>query len=101
MPGGDVNPYLAVAGMVASGIDGIERGLELEPAFGGNAYASGAERVPASLLEALELWEGSEWVRETFGADVVDHYANMARVELDAFGRSITDWERYRSFERM
>jgi glutamine synthetase len=101
VPGGDVNPYLAVAGMVASGLDGIERGLELEPAFGGNAYDSGAERVPDSLGEALKLWEGSDWVRETFGSDVVEHYANMARVELDAFGRSITDWERYRSFERM
>ena len=101
VPGGDVNPYLAVAGMVASGIDGIERGLELEPAFGGNAYDSGAERVPDSLGEALRLWEGSAWVRETFGEEVVAHYANMARVELDAFGRSITDWERYRSFERM
>ncbi|HEY5032934.1 MAG TPA: glutamine synthetase family protein [Actinomycetes bacterium] len=101
VPGGDVNPYLAVAGMVASGLDGIERGLELEPAFGGNAYDSGAERVPDSLGKALELWESSEWVRETFGDDVVAHYANMARVELDAFGRSITDWERFRSFERM
>jgi len=101
VPGGDVNPYLAVAGMVASGLDGIERGLPLEPAFGGNAYDSGADRVPDSLAEALRLWEGSDWVRETFGPDVVAHYANMARVELDAFGRSITDWERFRSFERM
>ena len=101
VPGGDVNPYLAVAGMVASGLDGIERGLELEPAFGGNAYDSGAERVPDSLGEALRLWEASSWVRETFGPDVVAHYANMAKVELDAFGRSITDWERFRSFERM
>jgi len=101
VPGGDVNPYLAVAGMVASGLDGIERGLELEPAFAGNAYESGAARVPDSLGEALQLWQTSSWVRETFGPDVVAHYANMAKVELDAFGRSITDWERFRSFERM
>jgi glutamine synthetase len=101
VPGGDVNPYLAVAGMVASGLDGIERGTELEPAFGGNAYESDAERVPHTLADALRLWEGSDWVRETFGEDVVAHYANMARVELDAFGRSVTDWERFRSFERM
>jgi glutamine synthetase len=57
--------------------------------------------VPHTLADALRLWEGSDWVLETFGADVVAHYANMARVELDAFGRSITDWERFRSFERM
>jgi len=101
LPGGDVNPYLAVAGMVASGLDGIERGLELEPAFAGNAYASDAEHVPDSLLKATELWSSSEWSRSTFGDDVVDHYTNMARVEMDAFGRTITDWERFRGFERL
>jgi glutamine synthetase len=101
VPGGDVNPYLAVAAMVASGLDGIQRGLELEPAFAGNAYAADAEHVPDSLSAALALWESSAWARSTFGEDVVDHYANMARVELDAFGRTITDWERFRGFERM
>jgi glutamine synthetase len=101
VPGGDVNPYLAVAGMVAAGLDGIERGLELEPAFGGNAYETDAERVPHTLEAGLRLWEGSTWARETFGADMHDHYANMAKIELDAFGRSVTDWERYRGFERL
>jgi glutamine synthetase len=101
VPGGDVNPYLGVAAMVAAGLDGIERGLELEPAFTGNAYHSGAARVPDSLAEALDLWRGSEFARATFGEEVVDHYANMARVELAAFGRAITDWERYRGFERL
>ena len=101
VPGGDVNPYLAVAAMVASGLDGIQRGLQLEPAFAGNAYAADAEHVPDSLSAALALWENSAWARSTFGEDVVDHYANMARVELDAFGRTITDWERFRGFERL
>jgi glutamine synthetase len=101
VPGGDVNPYLAVAGMVAAGLDGIQRGLELEPAFGGNAYASDAEHVPSSLDRATQLWTESAWARETFGDEVVDHYTNMARVELAAFGRSITDWERFRGFERL
>ncbi len=101
VPGGDVNPYLAVAGMVAAGLDGIERNLPLEPAFEGNAYASDSLRVPASMAEALELWESSAWIRETFGEDVQAHYANMARVELAAFGKAVTDWERTRSFERL
>ena len=101
VPGGDVNPYLAVAAMVASGLDGIQRGLELEPAFAGNAYAADAEHVPDSLTTARQLWENSAWARSTFGDDVVDHYANMARVELDAFGRTVTDWERFRGFERL
>jgi glutamine synthetase len=101
IPGGDVNPYLAVAGMVAAGLDGIQRELPLEPAFQGNAYATDSLRVPASMGEALEAWEASAWIRETFGEEVQEHYANMARVELADFGSSVTDWERYRSFERL
>ena len=101
VPGGDVNPYLAVAGMVAAGLDGIERGLELEDAFTGNAYDSDAERVPDTLAGALALWESSAFARATFGDEVVDHYANMARVELTAFNAAVTDWERVRGFERL
>jgi len=101
IPGGDVNPYLAVAGIVAAGLDGIERGMELEPAFVGNAYASDSLRVPTSLRDALDLWEGSDWIRRTFGEDVQAHYANMARVELADFGAAVTDWERFRNFERI
>ena len=101
VPGGDVNPYLAVAGMVASGLDGITRGLPLEAPFVGNAYASDSAHVPSSMGEALDLWEGSSWVRETFGAEVQEHYANMARVEIAAYGKAVTDWERFRSFERI
>ncbi len=56
---------------------------------------------PRRMGEALEAWESSEWVRETFGQEVQDHYSNMARIELADFGRTVTDWERYRSFERL
>jgi glutamine synthetase len=101
VPGGDVNPYLAVAGMVAAGLDGIERGLELEPPFVGNAYSTPAERFPDNLSEALRLWEGSEFVRDTFGVEVQAHYTNMARVEIHAYRAAVTDWERYRGFERL
>src|SRR5688500_7554530 len=87
IPGGDVNPYLATAAVVAAGLAGIEEGLELEPVFAGNAYEDpDAERVPTSLGEALGLWRSSDFARRTFGDDVVDHYANMAAVELAAFG---------------
>ena len=101
IPGGDVNPYLAVAGMVAAGLDGIQSELPLEPAFQGNAYATDSLRVPSSMGEALDAWESSAWIRDTFGAEVQAHYANMARVELADYGRTVTDWERYRSFERL
>ena len=101
LPGGDVNPYLAVAGMVAAGLDGMQKGLALEDEFVGNAYLSDSAHVPSTMAEALVAWESSDWVRETFGAEVQDHYTNMARVELAAFGKTVTDWERFRSFERL
>ena len=101
VPGGDVNPYLAVAGLIAAGLDGIDRGLSLEAPYVGNAYVAGERRVPESLRDAHDLWEGSAWAREVFGEEVHEHYANMARVELAAYGRAVTDWERFRGFERL
>ncbi|WTP10826.1 glutamine synthetase family protein [Microbispora hainanensis] len=101
VPGGDVNPYLAVAAMIAAGLRGIDDGLELEEPFTGNAYDSGAERVPSTLRDALALWEESPIAEEAFGKDVVEHYANNARVELAAFDAAVTDWELYRGFERL
>ncbi len=102
IPGGDVNPYLATAVLVAAGLAGIEEELDLEPAFEGNAYGDlDAPRVPTSLAEARELWLASTFARATFGDDVVEHYGNMAAVELAAYGRAVTDWEHFRGFERM
>ena len=101
MPGGDVNPYLALAAMVAAGLYGIEKGLELEPEFVGNAYASDSRGCRTNLREAAGLFATSQVARDAFGDEVVAHYANMARVELDAFDAAVTDWERYRGFERL
>ncbi|WP_297599241.1 glutamine synthetase family protein [Mycobacterium sp.] len=102
VPGGDVNPYLAVAAIVAGGLYGIERGLELPAPYVGNAYhAPGVERLPATLAEAAGVFERSTLAREVFGDDVVDHYLNNARVELAAFNAAVTDWERMRGFERL
>jgi glutamine synthetase len=101
LPGGDVNPYLAVAAMIAAGLHGIEHELPLEPAFEGNAYVSGAPRVPTTLREAADLFAASDLARESFGLDMVDHYTNTARVELAAFDAAVTDWELIRGFERM
>ena len=101
LPGGDVNPYLAVAAMLAGGLHGIRHQLELELAFEGNAYASDKPRVPTTLAEARELFLASTVAREVFGDDVVEHYAHAAQVEIDAFNRAVTDWERVRGFERL
>ncbi|MGW0735446.1 glutamine synthetase family protein [Streptomyces sp. NPDC002851] len=101
LPGGDVNPHLAVAGLVAAGLYGIEQQLELPEACPGNAYTADFEHVPTTLREAAELWENSPIAKAAFGAEVVAHYRNMARIELEAFDAAVTDWELRRSFERM
>jgi glutamine synthetase len=100
-PGGDVNQYLAVSALIAGGLHGIEQELELPEALVGNAYTSGAEHLPTTLTEAAELFGNSKIAREAFGADVVEHYLNNAKVELNAFNSAVTDWERVRGFERL
>ncbi|MFD5257142.1 glutamine synthetase family protein [Streptomyces bobili] len=101
LPGGDVNPHLAVAGLVAAGLYGIEQKLELPEPCAGNAYTADFAHVPTTLREAAELWENSPIARAAFGDEVVAHYRNTARVELEAFDAAVTDWELRRSFERM
>ncbi|WP_033344691.1 glutamine synthetase family protein [Catenuloplanes japonicus] len=102
VPGADVNPYLAIAALVAGALHGIEHELSLEEAFAGNAYEdAAAPRVPPTLRDARRLWESSGLARDAFGDDVVDHYANNARVELAAFDAAVTDWELQRGFERL
>lgn len=101
VPGGDVNPYLATAAIIAAGLNGIENELELEPEFRGNAYTSDKPRVPTTLRDAADLFASSAIAREAFGADVVDHYLNAARVEQAAYDAAVTDWEKIRGFERL
>jgi glutamine synthetase len=101
LPGADVNPYLALAAMIAAGLHGIENELELEPVFEGNAYESDKPRVPHTLYAARDLFAGSEVARSAFGDEVVDHYLNRARIELEALEAVVTDWEKFRGFERL
>jgi glutamine synthetase len=101
LPGGDVNPYLAVAAMIAAGLHGVDNELPLEPAVTGNAYVGQAPRVPGTLREAEQLLADSPIARSAFGEEVVEHYRNTARVELAAFDAAVTDWELIRGFERM
>jgi glutamine synthetase len=67
----------------------------------GNAYNDNTVRVPHTRRDALDLWQKSQLARESFGADVVEHYANYARVELAAYDAAVTDWELRRGFERL
>jgi glutamine synthetase len=100
-PGGDVNQYLAVAALVAAGLRGVEESLPLAPAFEGNAYVADAPRMPTTLKEALDLFDESAIARDAFSDEVVDHYVHAAQIEVDAFDAAVTDWERYRGFERL
>jgi len=103
IPGADCNPYLALAGLVAAGLDGIANRLEPPARFVGDAYAAASEleRVPASLREATDAFAGSPFTKEAFGADVVEHYTHFFRTEQAAFDSAVTDWERRRYFERI
>jgi glutamine synthetase len=101
IPGADVNSYLGYAALLAAGLDGIERGTDPGPELVGNAYATGeAEPFPATLREAVELWEGSKFARSTFGENVWRHYLNYGRTEQRLFDQVVTDYERRRMFER-
>jgi glutamine synthetase len=105
VPGGDVNQYLAVAALIAGGLDGIDRGLQLPQPCMGNAYQkaddSDGQRLPDTLTEAAMLFDGSTVARQAFGEAVVAHYVNNAKVEVAAFNTAVTDWERVRGFERL
>jgi len=101
IPGGDVNPYLAFAALIASGLHGLEQELEAPPPLEGNAYESDAERFPSTLRDAIAALETGAMARAAFGDQDVDHYLNYARTEQGLFDRFVTDWERKRYFERI
>lgn len=102
IPGADVNPYLAYAAMLAAGLDGISAQVEPPEIFEGDVYhAEHVERVPRTLRDATDLFAGSDFVRDSFGVDVQEHYAHFFRTEQSAFDNAVTDWERVRYFERI
>ena len=102
IPGADVNPYLALAATLASGLDGIENHTEPPPIFDGDIYsAAHLPQVPHSLRSATDNLEKSAFAVEVFGPEVVEHYVKTFRVEQAAFDNAVTDWERRRYFERI
>jgi len=99
--GADLNPYLAYAGLIAAGLDGIERRLELGPPLAGDAYArESLPEIPPTLREAIVALDGSATLRRALGDAVVEHYLHAARWEHSEFDRQVTDWELRRGFER-
>jgi glutamine synthetase len=101
LPGADVNPYLALSALIAAGLHGIDEELPLEPVFEGDAYKSDKPRVPHNIYDARDAFAASEVAGAAFGEEVVEHYLNRAGVEIEAFEAAVTDWERFRGFERL
>ena len=102
IPGGDANPYLVYAGLLAAALDGLEQKTDPGPLFEGNGYlADHLARVPHTLREAIEAFGASPFPRKAFGPDVVEHLLHFARTELQASERAVTDYERNRYFERI
>lgn len=99
--GADANPYLVIAAIIAAGLHGVDAELALPAPETGNAYAGAHPRLPASLDEAIELWDASAIAAEAFGPRVVRHYAHAARIERDEHRAAVTDWERRRGYERL
>ena len=101
LPGADVNPYLAISAMIASGLHGVDNELELEEPTRGNAYESDKPRVPSNIYDARDLFAESKVAHEAFGDEVIGHYMNRAQVEIEAAEAAVTDWDKFRSFERL
>ncbi len=99
--GADLNPYLAIAAMLAAGMAGIEEALEPGPPLRGDAYrAEDVEHIPGTLREAATLLSGSQMLRRAMGDAVIDHYTRAATWEIEEFDRVVTDHEIARGFER-
>lgn len=99
--GSDLNPYLAMAALLAAGLDGIENKRALPPAFTGDAYgADDVQEIPTNLGAATTALDGSTMLRAAMGDDVIEHYLRAAQWEQEDFARQVTDWEVARGFER-
>ena len=100
LPGADVNPYLALAAMIAAGLHGIDNELPLEAPFEGNAYEADKERVPHTMYAARDLFADSR-SRATPSARTWSTTTSTGPIELDAYEAAVTDWEKFRGFERL
>jgi len=99
LAGADINPYLAIAASLASGLYGIEHQLELPAACGANAYESSAPPLPKTLESATALLEQSRAAKELLGEEFIDHYVRTRQWEVRQYERAVTDWELERYFE--
>jgi len=100
-PGADVNPYLAMAAVIAAGLDGVEKGMKLTaPAIHGtNGGAENIPRAPRTLIETTRNFQQSKVARDWLGDTFVDHFAATREWEWRQWLDGVTDWELKRYFE--
>jgi glutamine synthetase len=99
--GADLNPYLALAALLAAGLEGVQNKLALEPEASGDLYSAGKVRdIPKTIDQAVEELDASTMLRRVMGDDVIDHYVNCGAWEIRERDRVVTDWEVARGFER-
>ncbi|MBA2962489.1 MULTISPECIES: glutamine synthetase family protein [Ramlibacter] len=100
-PGADVNPYLAMAAVIAAGLHGVEQGLKLTapPITGTNQGAEDIPRAPRSLIETTRVFRNSAIARDWLGDTFVDHFAATREWEWRQWQDGVTDWELRRYFE--
>ena len=99
--GSDVNPYLAMAGCLASGLYGIKNKLKLkQPPTSGNGYQDDSNGVlPSTLIEATRQMKTSKIAKELFGEKFVEHFTQTREWEWRQHLKAVTDWEYKRYFE--
>jgi len=100
-PGADVNPYLAMAAVIAAGLYGVEKNLKLTaaPITGTNQGAEDIPRAPRTLIETTRIFKASDAARDFLGDDFVDHFAATRDWEWRQWLDGVTDWELKRYFE--
>jgi glutamine synthetase len=99
LPGADANPYLAIAALVCSVLQGIETGADPGPPVVGNAYAQASSDLPPNPLAAAAALRAGDFARARFGDEVLEHYARLAEWEASKYALAVTDWELERYFE--
>jgi glutamine synthetase len=100
-PGSDINPYLAVAALLAAGLHGVEKNLKLtaKPITGTNVGGENIARAPRSLAATTEIFKKSQVARDWLGDDFVEHFALTREWEWRQWQDGVTDWELKRYFE--
>ena len=102
-PDSATNPYLCIAMLIYSILDGLENNMELEDAINENMYSGknyNIKKLPDTLSEAIDEFENSNFVKEKLGTQIFNEYIQAKKIEWNEFNNAITDWEIKKYLER-